>query len=99
MRRLLLLSLLAACAGRAAAPPPAAPKTAAAKTPAQIAELAQRSVVLIKTPVMLGSGFVVWKDGRIATNLHVIAGAREATVTLADGRAFNDVVVMGVRSF
>ncbi len=98
MRRLLPPALLfaAACGAGAAAPPPAAPQANGLKTPAQIAELAKSSVVLIKTPVMLGSGFVVWKDGRIATNLHVIAGAREATITLADGRSFNDVVVMGV---
>jgi serine protease Do len=65
-------------------------------TPQQIAERATPSVVLIKTPDILGTGFVVWQDGRIATNLHVIAGAREATVTLHDGRSFNQLQVLAV---
>jgi serine protease Do len=34
----------------------------------------------------LGSGFVIEKDGLIATNLHVIGEARPIFVTLADGR-------------
>src|SRR6202035_1181829 len=34
----------------------------------------------------LGSGFVITKDGLIATNLHVIGEARPISVTLADGR-------------
>jgi hypothetical protein len=35
--------------------------------------------------VAQGSGFVVAEDGRIATNLHVIAGATKVAVTLVDG--------------
>ena len=34
----------------------------------------------------MGAGFVVDKDGLIATNLHVIGEARPIVVTLADGR-------------
>ncbi len=63
-------------------------------TPAQIAERAIPSVVLVKTAAGLGTGFVVGRDGRIATNVHVIGGASEATVVLADGREFKDVEVM-----
>lgn len=63
-------------------------------TPAQIAERAQRSIVLIKTASGLGTGFVVWQDGRIATNLHVIRGQTEATVVLPDGREFTHVEVL-----
>lgn len=63
-------------------------------TPAQIAEVAIPSVVLIQTATGLGSGFVVSKDGRIATNLHVISGSRSATVVLSDRRKFTEVDVL-----
>jgi len=65
-------------------------------TPAQIAERTIPSVVLIRVPGGLGSGFVVAADGRIATNLHVIGGAREATVVLADGRELTHPDVLAV---
>jgi serine protease Do len=60
-------------------------------TPAQIAERALPSVVLIKFPDAVGTGFVVWKDGRIATNLHVLlmGQGQPITVVLPDGREFN----------
>ncbi len=35
-----------------------------------------------------GSGFVWDENGHVVTNLHVIAGAAEATVKLADGRDY-----------
>jgi hypothetical protein len=63
-------------------------------SPAQIAERAFPSIVRIETPSMIGTGFVVWQDGRIATNLHIIAGAREARITLHDKRVFTDVEVL-----
>ncbi|MFT7841381.1 trypsin-like peptidase domain-containing protein [Saccharothrix sp. BKS2] len=42
----------------------------------------------------LGSGVVLSGDGRILTNNHVVAGARQVTVTLADGRTV-DASVLG----
>lgn len=63
-------------------------------TAEQIAEKATPSVVLIRVPDGLGSGFVVSADGRIVTNVHVVRGARTATVVAADGREFKDVEVM-----
>ncbi|NUT46381.1 MAG: trypsin-like serine protease [Saccharothrix sp.] len=42
----------------------------------------------------LGSGVVLSSDGRILTNNHVVAGARQVTVTLADGRTV-DAEVLG----
>lgn len=41
----------------------------------------------------LGSGFIISADGDIVTNNHVIAGATDVTVKLADGRSFPAVVV------
>src|SRR5689334_2014186 len=60
--------------------PPAPPAAASGKplTPAQVAERALPSVVLIRTPSGLGSGFVASTDGKVVTNLHVINGAAEA---------------------
>ena len=36
----------------------------------------------------MGSGFIVDNEGYVLTNNHVIAEAREITVTLSDGRVF-----------
>ena len=41
----------------------------------------------------LGSGVIVSADGYILTNHHVIEGAKEVTVELTDGRAFEATVV------
>ncbi len=67
----------------------------AALTPAQIAERTIPSVALIRVPRGLGSGFAVAND-RIATNLHVVSGATEATIVLQDGRELKSVEVMAV---
>jgi len=71
-------------------------------TPAQIAERALPSVVLIKVPGGLGTGFIVWGDGRIVTNFHVLlmpietgtSKGFDATVVLADGREFQHPEVL-----
>jgi serine protease Do len=41
----------------------------------------------------LGSGFIIDKDGYIVTNNHVVAGAEEIKVKLADGREFKAKVI------
>ena len=40
-----------------------------------------------------GTGFILDKDGYVATNNHVVADADEVTVTLQDGREFAAKVV------
>jgi S1-C subfamily serine protease len=62
-------------------------------SPAEIAERTIPSVVLVKVPGALGSGFVVG-DGLVVTNLHVIGTSREATVVLADGRELKQPEVL-----
>lgn len=43
---------------------------------------ANESVVLIKTPVGLGSGFIIHPSGTIITNQHVVSGQNDITITL-----------------
>lgn len=40
-----------------------------------------------------GSGFILSRDGQILTNSHVVAGTKEVTVTLKDGRTFEGKVL------
>ncbi len=44
-------------------------------------------------PQSLGSGFVLWADGYILTNFHVVRDAREVVVRLLDRRQFTAQVV------
>ncbi len=91
-------ALLAALTAAAPPPgPPAAPSPSATPlTPAQIARAAIPSIVLIRTPSGLGSGFFAGSGGKIVTNFHVISGATEAVVVTADKVEHKDVEVIGV---
>jgi regulator of sirC expression with transglutaminase-like and TPR domain len=77
-------------------PKPAAPP---ARTVAQVAEAARKSVAVIFNVGRdgkrqgLGTGFVVSPDGLIATNLHVIGEGRPITVELADGKRYDATAV------
>ena len=83
MKHFFMMLLLFACA---TAPKPAQKR--ASLSPADIATLVKPSMAMIRTEGGLGTGFVIWQDGRVATALHVVLGAREVEVVLADGRTF-----------
>jgi hypothetical protein len=69
-----------------------------ALTTAQIAKTVSPSVVVIQGKTgsgdVLGSGFIVSKDGKIVTNLHVIREMKAASVQLANGEAFDSLSVL-----
>jgi serine protease Do len=65
-------------------------------TPEQIAQIAVSSVVLIRSPTGLGSGFVAAADGKIVTNFHVIEGATQASIVTSDRVEHKDVEVIAL---
>jgi serine protease Do len=82
--------------GTAAPQESAAHAPAGPLTPAQIAARATPAVVSIRSPGSLGTGFVVRKDGWVATNLHVIAGAEDLIVATPDRHEYPVVEVLGM---
>ena len=69
-------------------------------TTAQIAKRVSPSVVVVQGKTdsgdVLGSGFIVSKDGKIVTNLHVIRDMKTASVQLANGEVFDSPSVLAV---
>jgi S1-C subfamily serine protease len=98
VRRLLAVTVIfvAACGGSTDShSPPDAGSLAATSGPpppaaeADIPALVRRveaSVVTVLTDNGLGSGIVYRADGTIITNAHVVAGAQDVTIALADGQ-------------
>ncbi|NHN79765.1 PDZ domain-containing protein [Azotobacter chroococcum] len=60
-------------------------------TRAQVMDFWTRNVFSV--PRGTGSGFIWDADGHVVTNFHVVEGASEATVKLADGRTFGAALV------
>jgi serine protease Do len=52
----------------------------------------------VPQPEPLGSGFVLWEEGYVLTNYHVVQGAREVIVRLMDRRQFTAKIVGTDRS-
>ena len=97
MLRLLavMVTFLAACSSSTnsdSTSPPLAPPGSTAPVTAAGADLpalvrrVEPSVVTVLTEGGLGSGIVYGNDGTIVTNAHVVAGAQDVTVALADGQ-------------
>ena len=69
---------------------------------AKLAKLVKPSVVLIESVDRLGreggrgTGFVVAKDGLIATNFHVIGEHRDFAIRFADGKTFRPQSILAV---
>ena len=65
---------------------------------AQLAKRVSPTVVVIEgntdAGAILGSGFIVSKDGKVVTNLHVVRDLKTATVRLASGETFDSVSVL-----
>ena len=64
------------------------------RSPADITARSTPAIVTVRTEDGLGTGFVVRKDGWIATNFHVVRGATEVTVVFSDHREFKVVEIM-----
>lgn len=62
----------------------ASPQTAAGSVKDISAQVGE-SVVLVRTPTGLGSGFIIHPDGYVVTNDHVVAGETELNLTLFEG--------------
>lgn len=73
--------------GSSAAPPVStAPVVAGGTDLPALVRRVEPSVVTVLTDSGVGSGIVYRADGTIVTNAHVVDGARDVTVALADGR-------------
>jgi len=64
------------------------------QTPAEIAARSTPAIVTVRAGDGLGTGFVVRKDGWVATNFHVVRGATAVTVVFSDHREFPVVEIM-----
>jgi S1-C subfamily serine protease len=72
----------------------------ASLTSTQVAKRVAPSVVVIQGKTnsgeIVGSGFIIAKDGKIVTNLHVIRDLKTASVQLANGEIFDSMSVLAI---
>jgi putative serine protease PepD len=94
--RLLLTTVLVAATTEVRAIPQAVPQPFDS---AQITKKISPGVVLIKgtngSGEILGTGFIISSDGKIATNLHVVESLKDGGVQLASGEKFDSFSVLG----
>ncbi len=64
------------------------------QTPADITARATPAIVTVRAGDSLGTGFVVRKDGWIATNFHVVRGATEVAVEFSNHKKYPVVEIM-----
>jgi hypothetical protein len=101
LRAAALVALGSSAAGCASStPPPAAPPATHAEAPGHptVRDIVARSagsVVVVRTPHGLGTGFVVDR-GIVATNLHVIAGADRILLATSEGRRLQISAITGL---
>ncbi len=93
-KRLLLTTALFAATTQVEARPQAASQFDSA----QITKKISPGVVLIKGTAssgeILGTGFIISSDGKIATNLHVVENLKNGGVQLASGEKFDSFSVL-----
>jgi S1-C subfamily serine protease len=69
-------------------------------TTAQIAKRVAPSVVVIQGKTnsgeVVGSGFIIARDGKVVTNLHVIRDLKTASAQLANGEIFDSISVLAI---
>ena len=66
------------------------------QSPADITARSTPAIVTVRTDEGLGTGFVVRKDGWVATNFHVVRGATAVTVVFSDHHEFPVVEIVNV---
>lgn len=70
------------------------PAQAGVQSPADITARATPAIVTVRAGNSLGTGFLVRKDGWVATNFHVVRDARDISVVLSNHREFPVVEIM-----
>lgn len=92
----MLLGVVLAACGESAAAPAASSSTSSFKLQSEYVKLVQDvgpSVVLVETPVGLGSGIIFDAQGDIVTNNHVVAGSNSFLVVLSNGKQYPATLV------
>jgi putative serine protease PepD len=93
---MLLAVVLAACGASTAGPAASPSASSSFKLQSEYVKLVQDvgpSVMLVETPVGLGSGIIFDAQGDIVTNNHVVAGSKSFLVVLSNGKQYPATLV------